>query len=179
MNYVYLEAKYKQGFCLFQSSIIEALCVCYLSSFRFGAVFLWDSGSTVGDLSGHSKRINSVDIKQTRPYRLVTGSDDSSASFFEGPPFKFKFTIPVSSSTFSSSLFGKSRYKCLCNLNQPFCYLQQWSLVCLFPYYITHLSKNSWVCEWATFLKSTVPFMNMQIFHFLLYKLSLHSVILT
>uniref|UniRef100_A0A3Q3X3P3 Uncharacterized protein n=1 Tax=Mola mola TaxID=94237 RepID=A0A3Q3X3P3_MOLML len=61
---------------------------------KFGAVFLWDSGSTVGDLSGHSKRINSVDLKQTRPYRLVTGSDDSSASFFEGPPFKFKFTIP-------------------------------------------------------------------------------------
>lgn len=60
---------------------------------KFGAVFLWDTGSTVGDLSGHSKLINSVDIKQTRPYRLVVGSDDTCASFFEGPPFKFKFTI--------------------------------------------------------------------------------------
>lgn len=30
-----------------------------------------------------------------RPYRLVTGSDDNCA-FFEGPPFKFKFTIGVS-----------------------------------------------------------------------------------
>ncbi|XP_073466213.1 WD repeat-containing protein 1 [Aquarana catesbeiana] len=58
----------------------------------FGAVFLWDSGSSVGDITGHSKVINSVDIKQTRPYRLVTGSDDNCSAFFEGPPFKFKFT---------------------------------------------------------------------------------------
>lgn len=60
---------------------------------KFGAVFLWDTGSSVGELSGHNKVINSVDIKQTRPYRLATGSDDNCAAFFEGPPFKFKFTI--------------------------------------------------------------------------------------
>ncbi|XP_019736220.1 WD repeat-containing protein 1 isoform X2 [Hippocampus comes] len=60
---------------------------------KFGAVFLWDSGSSVGSISGHSKLINSVDIRQKRPYRMVTGADDSSGSFFEGPPFKFKFSI--------------------------------------------------------------------------------------
>uniref|UniRef100_A0A7N9AU10 WD repeat domain 1 n=1 Tax=Mastacembelus armatus TaxID=205130 RepID=A0A7N9AU10_9TELE len=60
---------------------------------KFGSVFLWDSGSSVGEVSGHSKLINSVDIRQKRPYRLVTGSDDTCASFFEGPPFKFKFTL--------------------------------------------------------------------------------------
>ncbi|XP_077947673.1 WD repeat-containing protein 1 [Gasterosteus aculeatus] len=60
---------------------------------KFGSVFLWDTGSSVGDLSGHSKLINSVDIKQTRPYRLVTGSDDTCGSFFKGPPFKFEFTL--------------------------------------------------------------------------------------
>nr|XP_033805058.1 WD repeat-containing protein 1 [Geotrypetes seraphini] len=59
----------------------------------FGAVFLWDTGSSVGEIAGHNKVINSVDIKQTRPYRLVTGSDDNGAVFSEGPPFKFKFTI--------------------------------------------------------------------------------------
>ncbi|XP_075714239.1 WD repeat-containing protein 1 [Rhinoderma darwinii] len=59
----------------------------------FGAVFLWDTGSSVGEITGHNKVINSVDIKQTRPYRLVTGSDDNCSAFFEGPPFKFKFTI--------------------------------------------------------------------------------------
>nr|XP_046240438.1 WD repeat-containing protein 1 [Scatophagus argus] len=60
---------------------------------KFGAVFLWDSGSSVGELSGHAKLINSVDIRQKRPYRLVTSSDDTCGSFFEGPPFKFKFTL--------------------------------------------------------------------------------------
>ncbi|MCJ8739577.1 hypothetical protein PDJAM_G00048780 [Pangasius djambal] len=60
---------------------------------KFGAVFLWDSGSSVGEIVGHSKVINSVDLKQTRPYRLVTGSDDNDTTFFEGPPFKFKCTI--------------------------------------------------------------------------------------
>nr|XP_061788708.1 WD repeat-containing protein 1-like isoform X2 [Nerophis lumbriciformis] len=60
---------------------------------KFGAVFLWDTGSSVGDVSGHSKLINSVDIRQKRPYRLATGSDDTTGSFFEGPPFKFKFTL--------------------------------------------------------------------------------------
>uniref|UniRef100_A0A8C4IC26 WD repeat-containing protein 1 n=1 Tax=Dicentrarchus labrax TaxID=13489 RepID=A0A8C4IC26_DICLA len=60
---------------------------------KFGAVFLWDSGSSVGEVSGHSKLINSVDIRQKRPYRLATASDDTCGSFFEGPPFKFKFTL--------------------------------------------------------------------------------------
>ncbi|KAG1934645.1 WD repeat-containing protein 1 [Pimephales promelas] len=60
---------------------------------KFGAVFLWDSGSSVGEIVGHSKIINSVDIKQTRPYRLVTGSDDNCTTFLEGPPFKFKCTM--------------------------------------------------------------------------------------
>ncbi|ELK35518.1 Pyrin [Myotis davidii] len=57
------------------------------------AVFLWDSGSSVGEITGHNKVINSMDIKQTRPYWLVTGSEVNCAAFFEGPPFKFKFTI--------------------------------------------------------------------------------------
>ncbi|OCT96723.1 hypothetical protein XELAEV_18008935mg [Xenopus laevis] len=60
---------------------------------KFGSVFLWDTGSSVGEIIGNIKVINSVDIKQTRPYRLVTGSDDNCCAFFEGPPFKFKFTM--------------------------------------------------------------------------------------
>ncbi|KAJ8262571.1 hypothetical protein GJAV_G00167920 [Gymnothorax javanicus] len=60
---------------------------------KFAAVFLWDSGSSVGDISSHYKIIGTVDIKQTRPYRLVTGSDDFTTAFFEGPPFKFKMQI--------------------------------------------------------------------------------------
>lgn len=31
---------------------------------KFGAVFLWDSGSSVGEITGHNKVINSVDISR-------------------------------------------------------------------------------------------------------------------
>eukprot|EP01117_Protostelium_nocturnum_P007731 TRINITY_DN276_c0_g1_i1.p1 TRINITY_DN276_c0_g1~~TRINITY_DN276_c0_g1_i1.p1 ORF type:complete len:605 (+),score=239.17 TRINITY_DN276_c0_g1_i1:105-1919(+) len=57
---------------------------------KFGSVFLWDSGSSVGEISGHSKAIGTVDFKQTRPYRIATGSEDCQVNYFEGPPFKFK-----------------------------------------------------------------------------------------
>lgn len=76
------------------TSLSEKLSV-NVSCCRFGAVFLWDSGSSVGEVSGHAKLINSVDIRQKRPYRLATASDDTCGSFFEGPPFKFKFTLRV------------------------------------------------------------------------------------
>ena len=58
-------------------------------------MFLWDSGSSVGELAGHSKAINSVDLKPSRPYRLISGSDDMTVAISEGPPFKFKFTLKV------------------------------------------------------------------------------------
>jgi len=57
---------------------------------RFGSVFLFDSGSSVGEITGHSKPITTCDMKQTRPYRLATGSEDFSVAWLEGPPFKFK-----------------------------------------------------------------------------------------
>eukprot|EP00045_Choanoeca_perplexa_P008018 m.73312 g.73312 ORF g.73312 m.73312 type:complete len:596 (-) comp14324_c0_seq1:756-2543(-) len=56
---------------------------------KFAHAFLWDSGSSVGSLDGHSKRVNSIDFKQTRPYRVVTASEDSDTGFYAGPPFKF------------------------------------------------------------------------------------------
>lgn len=81
---------------LCSETFVWAFVCLLLSCCRFGAVFLWDSGSSVGEVSGHCKLINSVDIRQKRPYRLATASDDTCGSFFEGPPFKFKFTLRVS-----------------------------------------------------------------------------------
>lgn len=46
-------------------------------------------GTEVGEVIGMSKPINCVDMKPTRPYRLATGSEDFTATFLEGPPFKF------------------------------------------------------------------------------------------
>lgn len=56
---------------------------------RFGAAILWDSGASVGEISGHNKAILSCDFKPSRPFRAATGSEDNQVNWFEGPPFKF------------------------------------------------------------------------------------------
>ncbi|KAI9217823.1 WD40-repeat-containing domain protein [Blastocladiella britannica] len=56
---------------------------------RYAAAFLFDSGSSVGEIVGHSKVINSVSIRPTRPFRAVTASDDMSVNFYPGVPYKF------------------------------------------------------------------------------------------
>lgn len=45
---------------------------------------------------GHSKAINAVAFKPSRPFRLVTASEDTTLAFFHGPPFKFQATFSVS-----------------------------------------------------------------------------------
>jgi hypothetical protein len=38
---------------------------------------------------------NSISFKEQRPFKIVVGCEDKSASFFEGPPFKFKLSLTV------------------------------------------------------------------------------------
>lgn len=52
-------------------------------------------GTEVGEVIGMSKAINSIDFKPTRPFRLITGSEDFSTCLFEGPPFKFSKSLRV------------------------------------------------------------------------------------
>lgn len=55
-----------------------------------------DTGASVkGELTGHTKCINTCDWKQTRPLRIATGAEDNKVAFYEGPPFKFKCTKGV------------------------------------------------------------------------------------
>ena len=58
----------------------------------FAKAFMWDTGNAVGDISGATKRVNSVDFKPGRPYRVVAGSEDFTVSLYAGPPFKFDAT---------------------------------------------------------------------------------------
>ncbi|CAG9568351.1 unnamed protein product [Danaus chrysippus] len=51
-----------------------------------------ETGTSVGEISGQSKPINSVDFRPARPFRIVTASEDNTLAVFEGPPFKFKCT---------------------------------------------------------------------------------------
>ncbi|VAH71329.1 unnamed protein product [Triticum turgidum subsp. durum] len=60
---------------------------------KFSEMCRWDSGSTVGEFDGHSKRVLSCDFKPTRPFRIVTCGEDFLANYYEGPPFKFKHSI--------------------------------------------------------------------------------------
>jgi len=56
---------------------------------KYGAAFLADSGASVGEITGHAKLIKSVDVRQTRPFKVVTASEDFLVNFFNFPPAKF------------------------------------------------------------------------------------------
>jgi WD40 repeat protein len=60
---------------------------------KFGHVFSADTGTSVGEIMGTSKPLNSVDFRAQRPFRCVVGSEDNSICYFEGPPFKWKRTL--------------------------------------------------------------------------------------
>lgn len=47
----------------------------------------------MGEITGHSKTINSIDYRQVRPFRVATGGEDRIACWFEGPPFRYKSTF--------------------------------------------------------------------------------------
>lgn len=54
-----------------------------------------ETGTSVGEISGQAKPMNSVDFRPTRPFRIITASEDNTVAVFEGPPFKFKCTKQV------------------------------------------------------------------------------------
>jgi WD40 repeat protein len=60
---------------------------------RFGHCITADSGNSVGEISGHASQINCVSIRQQRPLRAATGSDDTSLVFLHGAPFKFNTSV--------------------------------------------------------------------------------------
>lgn len=74
----------------------------------FAKVIMWDSGNTVGDMPGHSKQINSVAFKPSRPFRIVTGGEDTKVPLLQTPwartPELRRFTVPLPSTCISSAL---------------------------------------------------------------------------
>lgn len=53
-------------------------------------VFGWDTGTSLGELNGHGKRVICCSYRQGRPGRLVTGSEDTRTVFYKGPPFNLE-----------------------------------------------------------------------------------------
>jgi WD40 repeat protein len=68
----------------------KRLCVVGDGKEKYGRVFFAETGASVGEISGASKKLTTCDMKQTRPFRLITGSEDNSVQWLEGPPFKWK-----------------------------------------------------------------------------------------
>ncbi|KAJ2385266.1 WD40 repeat-like protein [Coemansia sp. RSA 2611] len=60
---------------------------------KFGHVFAYDSGNSLGTVEGHSKAINACSMRQQRPFRAVTCSDDGTCVFYHGAPYKFHSTL--------------------------------------------------------------------------------------
>lgn len=56
---------------------------------KFAHVFSWNTGTTVGELSGHTATVLSVDMRPQRPFRIATGAEDNAVNFFEAFPAKF------------------------------------------------------------------------------------------
>lgn len=71
---------------------------------KFGHFFLIDSGSSCGEVTGHSKVTNSIAIKTTRPYRAVTVGDDTKIVFYNGVPFKYAKSISTTHNNFVQSV---------------------------------------------------------------------------
>jgi WD repeat-containing protein 1 (actin-interacting protein 1) len=53
----------------------------------------WDTGNTVGEMVGHTKRVLSVAYKPSRPFRIFTASEDFRTIFYAGPPFKLDHSM--------------------------------------------------------------------------------------
>ncbi|GFT79995.1 actin-interacting protein 1 [Nephila pilipes] len=66
----------------------QRICVVGEGRERFGHVFMAETGTSVGEIAGHSNLINSCDFRPKRPFRIVTASEDNSVGVYVGPPFK-------------------------------------------------------------------------------------------
>ena len=82
-------------------------------------MFNAETGTSTGEVTGQSKALNNCDFRPSRPFRLVTASEDNSVAFFEGPPFKFKKTLNVSvvQSRDVSCVFDSALRFCCCTTN--------------------------------------------------------------
>jgi len=52
----------------------------------------WDTGNSMGEMVGHTKRVTTCAFRPCRPFKIMTGSEDFKSAFFTGPPFKLDHT---------------------------------------------------------------------------------------
>ncbi|GAB1220750.1 hypothetical protein ENUP19_0057G0084 [Entamoeba nuttalli] len=93
----------------------QRICVVGEGKEKLGSVFMWDAGSSVGEISGQTKTLLSCDFRGTRPFRLITTGEDNYPCWFEGPPFKFKKSMKDIHSRFiNCARFSPDGSLCVC-----------------------------------------------------------------
>jgi WD40 repeat protein len=70
----------------------ERLAYIGAGSNSYGGAINAKTGASIGEVMGHTQTVQSVALRAQRPYKMVTGGDDSSHVFYKGPPFKFDHT---------------------------------------------------------------------------------------
>lgn len=96
-GYRQVETKIKSEFQVLSGPITDIswdfesrrLCVVGDGKDQFGVFISWDSGNSLGEVTGHSIKVNSCHMKQSRPMRAATVDDNGKVVFYTGPPFKF------------------------------------------------------------------------------------------
>lgn len=69
---------------------------------------MWDTGNTVGEMVGHTKKAITCSAKPSRPYRIVTGSEDFKVAFYKGPPFKLDHSEKAHTNYVNCARYSKS-----------------------------------------------------------------------
>ena len=54
----------------------------------FARVFIWETGSQVGEISGISKILQSCDFRPQKPADLAVAGEEFNVAFYAGPPYK-------------------------------------------------------------------------------------------
>jgi WD40 repeat protein len=70
----------------------KRLVIVGAGSNTHGEAFMIDGGASVGAITQVTKPLLSCDYRPDRPFRVITGSEDTCVNWYEGPPFKFNAT---------------------------------------------------------------------------------------
>ena len=70
----------------------------------FGKAFMFDTGASVGEISGCSKNQLTCAIRQKRPYRLAIGGEDCDVQHFNAVPFKWEKRVENKATRFVNSI---------------------------------------------------------------------------
>lgn len=74
--------------------------------------FTYDSGNSVGEMIGHTKRVTCCATRPNRPYRVLTGGEDFSVVLYKGPPFRKDHTISGHSNWVHAVAFSPDGSRC-------------------------------------------------------------------